>query len=73
MNNPFNILQATKNPAVLIDMMMQGPAQKDARVRKVCDMYRNHDSKGMEQMARNLCKEYGTTPEEVRQSLGGLI
>lgn len=45
MNNPFQILQATRNPAVLMDMMMQGPAQQDARVRKVCDMYRNTTAK----------------------------
>lgn len=73
MNNPFQILRATRNPAVLMDMMMQGPAQQDARVKKVCDMYRAHDAKGMEQMARNLCQEYGTTPEQVRQNLGGII
>jgi len=56
-----------------MDMMMQGPAQSDARIRKVCDMYRNHDAKGLENMARNLCQEYGTTPEEVKQNLSGLI
>ena len=56
-----------------MNMMLQGPAQSDARVRRVCELYKNHDTAGLERMARNLCQEYNTTPEEVRNNLGGII
>lgn len=73
MNNPFQILQATRNPEVLVDMMMRGPAASDARVRKVCELYKKHDTAGLERMANNLCQEYNTTPDQMRQNLAGFL
>ena len=33
------------------------------------DMMQNGDVKGVEQMARNLCKEKGVNPDEIMQQM----
>ena len=33
------------------------------------DMMQNGDAKGVEQMARNLCKEKGVNPDEIMQQM----
>lgn len=70
MNNPFQMMRAMQNPAGFMrDMMMNSQAMQDPRAKRVCEMYEKHDSQGLQQMATNICKEYGTTPEEVMQRL----
>lgn len=66
-------MQATKNPQVLFDMVKNTPAMNDPRARRALDMMQKHDNAGLKNMAENLCQEYGTTPEAVKQQLGGLI
>lgn len=53
--------------------MKNSPAMNDPRAKKAMDMLQNHDNAGLKNMAENLCQEYGTTPDAVRQQLGGLI
>lgn len=48
--------------------------QSNPMARNVANMYQNHDSKGLEQMYRNMCKERGIDADEqynkLKQHLG---
>lgn len=64
--NPFQMLGAMKNPQVFIQQMMnnsqimQNPMAKNAM-----EMAQNGNLQGIEQMARNLCKEKGLNADDV--------
>lgn len=45
--------------------MMNNPVFSNA-----VGMYRNHNSEGLRNIADNLCRENGTTYEEMRRKLG---
>lgn len=68
--NPFQMLEAMKNPQAFIQQMMnnsqiiQNPMAKNAM-----EMYQNGDTKGLQAMAENLCKERGTTPQQVQEMI----
>lgn len=70
MNNILQMLGAMKNPQAFMNQlannnqMMQNPMFRNAM-----DMYRRGDTKGLQELAENLCKEQGTTPEQVQQML----
>ena len=70
MNNIFQMLGAIKNPQAFINQfannsqMMQNPMFRNAM-----DMYKKGDTKGLQQLAENLCKEQGTTPEQVQEMI----
>lgn len=54
--NPMQFVQALMGNK----QMMNNPMAKNA-----IDMMQRGDSKGIEQMARNLCKEKGVDPDEM--------
>ena len=64
--NPFQMLGAMKNPQAFIQQMMnnsqimQNPMAKNAM-----EMAQNGNTQGVEQMARNLCKEKGLNADDV--------
>lgn len=64
--NPFQMLGAMKNPQAFIQQMinnsqiMQNPMAKNAM-----EMAQNGNMQGIEQMARNLCKEKGLNADDV--------
>lgn len=68
MLNPFKIFQVMRggNPQQIISQMinnnqiMQNPMAQNA-----VNMAQNGDAKGIEQLARNLCKEKGLNPDEI--------
>ena len=68
--NPFQMLGAMKNPHAFIQQMMnnsqimQNPLAKNAM-----EMYQKGDTKGLQAMAENLCKERGTTPQQVQEMI----
>ena len=68
--NPFQMLGAMKNPQAFIQQMMnnsqimQNPLAKNAM-----EMYQKGDTKGLQAMAENLCKERGTTPQQVQEMI----
>ena len=68
--NPFQMLGAMKNPQEFIQQMMnnsqimQNPMAKNAM-----EMYQKGDTKGLQAMAENLCKERGTTPQQVQEMI----
>lgn len=72
--NPFQILGAMKNPQAFIQQMMnnsqimQNPLAKNAM-----EMYQNGDTKGLQAMAENLCKEKRISVDDVKQNVLKMI
>lgn len=64
--NPMQLIQAMKNPQAFMQQMMnnsqimQNPMAKNAM-----EMAQNGNMQGIEQMARNLCKEKGLNADDV--------
>ena len=58
--NPMQMLQVMKNPQQFLQQMMgNNSVMKNPIARNAMQMAQKGDSKGIEQMARNLCKEKG--------------
>lgn len=64
--NPFQMIQGIKNPQQFLqqitenNQMMQNPMIKNA-----VQMAKNGDTKGIEQLAKNLCKENGINADDM--------
>ena len=58
--NPMQMLQGMRNPQQFLQQMMgNSVVMKNPIARNAIQMAQKGDSKGIEQMARNLCKEKG--------------
>ena len=58
--NPMQMLQGMRNPQQFLQQMMGNSiVMKNPIARNAMQMAQKGDSKGIEQMARNLCKEKG--------------
>lgn len=70
MNNPMlqiqQLMRAGKNPNAVLQII----AQSNPQVRQVMQMMNGKSPAQLEQMARNMAKERGTTIEDVARSLG---
>lgn len=68
--NPFQMIGAMKNPQAFMQQMMnnsqimQNPMAKNAM-----EMYQKGDTKGLQAMAENLCKERGTTVDDLKSQI----
>lgn len=70
--NPLQIMQMMRNGNLqtFIRQMSDNPRIINNPVAKnALTMMANGDSNGLKQMAENLCKESGTTPEQVKQRI----
>lgn len=71
MNNAMNVMQMITNPQAFINdamnnsQLMQNPVMKNAM-----DMYRNGNTKGLEQLANNVATQKGTSVDEIRKMFG---
>ena len=64
--NPMQMLQGMRNPQQFLQQMMgNNSVMKNPMARNAMQMAQNGDSKGIEQMARNLCKEKGIDADDV--------
>lgn len=55
---------------MIINKMMSSPQmQNNPMVKNALEMYRNGDTKGLQNMAENLCRENGTTTEDVKNKI----
>ena len=62
--NPMQMLQGMRNPQQLLQqIVMSNPMARNAM-----QMAQKGDSKGIEQMARNLCKEKGIDADKAFES-----
>lgn len=70
MNNPITqmiqLMQAGKNPNAVLQIL----AQNNQQVRQVMGMINGKTPAQLEQMARNMARERGTTIEDVARSMG---
>lgn len=64
--NPMQMLQGMKNPQQLLQQIVgNNSVMSNPMARNAMQMAQKGDSKGIEQMARNLCKEKGIDPDDV--------
>lgn len=70
MNNPLSLVQAMRNPQQFLQQAMNNSQlMSNPMAKNAIEMYQNGDKAGINQMAANLCREKGTTPEEVINKL----
>lgn len=50
--------------------LMQSRAMRDPQVKNALQMLQGKSSQELQQMALNMCKERGTTPEQILRNLG---
>lgn len=64
--NLMQMIQCGGNPKMILSKMMSNSQFSNNPIMKnTFDMMNRGDSKGLEQLARNLCKEKGLNPEEI--------
>ena len=68
--NPFQMLGAMKNPHEFIQQMMNNSQiMQNPIMQNAMQMYQKGDTQGLQAMAENLCKERGTTPQQVQEMI----
>lgn len=72
MMNPMQIMQMMRggNPQQFIQQMMgNNQVMSNPMAKNVLNMAQNGNMQGIEQMARNLCKEKGLNADKVMQQI----
>ena len=68
--NPIQLIQAMKNPQAFMQQMMNNSQiMQNPMARNALEMYKKGDSQGLQSMAENLCKERGTTPQQIQDMI----
>ena len=68
--NPMQLIQAMKNPQAFMQQMMNNSQiMQNPMARNALEMYKSGDSQGLKSMAENLCKERGTTVDDVKSQI----
>ena len=64
--NPIQLIQAMKNPQAFMQQMMNNSQiMQNPIARNAMEMAQQGNMQGIEQMARNLCKEKGLNADDV--------
>lgn len=64
--NPMQLMQAMRNPQAFMNQIMGNQQMmNNPMIKNTVNMAQKGDAKGIEQMARNLCKEKGLNADEV--------
>ncbi len=67
--NPMQMLQGMRNPQQLLQQIVgNNSVMSNPMARNAMQMAQKGDSKGIEQMARNLCKEKGIDADKAFKS-----
>jgi hypothetical protein len=70
MKNLLQLFSGIKNPQQFLQSMMNNSqVMGNPMAKNAIDMMQNGDVKGVEQMARNLCREKGVNPDEIMQQM----
>ncbi len=68
--NPMQLLSGMKNPQQFLrNIMGNNQIMGNPMARNAVDMMQKGDVSGVEQMARNLCKEKGLDPDDVMKQM----
>ena len=70
MMNPLQFMKAIRNPQEFMQKMMENSqVMQNPIAKNAMEMYQKGDTKGLQSMAENLCKERGTTPQQVQEMI----
>lgn len=70
MNSPLSLIQALKNPQGFMQNIMQNnEVMQNPLAKNAMEMFQKGDTKGLQKMAENLCKERGTTMDDVKNMI----
>lgn len=68
----MQMIQAFKNPQQFIQgMMNNSQAMQNPILKNALEMAQKGDKQGVEELARNLCKEKGINPDEAISKIKG--
>lgn len=75
--NPINIIQmmTSGNPQQAIQNIIESNPniQNNPLAQNAMKMYQNGDTKGLQNMAENMCKERGITVDQAKQQVMGMF
>lgn len=75
--NPINIIQmmTSGNPQQAIQNIIESNPniQNNPLAQNAMKMYQNGDTKGLQNMAENMCKERGITVDQAKQQVIGMF
>ena len=75
--NPSNIIQmrTSGNPQQAIQNIIESNPniQNNPLAQNAMKMYQNGDTKGLQNMAENMCKERGITVDQAKQQVMGMF
>lgn len=70
MLNPVLLTQMMRNPQAFMQQMMNNSQIMQNPIgRNAIEMYQRGDRQGLNELAQNLCKEKGTTLEEMTKQI----
>lgn len=70
MNNPLALMRAFRNPQEFMQKAMNNPQfLRNPIAKNTLDMIQKGDSKGLEELARNLCAEKGINPDDALKQI----
>ena len=66
MMNPLQFMKAMRNPQEFMqNIMNNNEIMQNPMIKNAVQMAKNGDTKGIEQLARNLCKENGINADDM--------
>lgn len=69
-NVPQNLLGSVLNPQrILQNIMANNQFMQNPMAKNAMEMYQQGNISGLQEMAENICKEKGTTPQQVQQMI----
>lgn len=75
--NPINIIQmmTSGNPQQAIQNIIESNPniQNNPLAQNAMKMYQNGDTRGLQNMAENMCKERGITVDQAKQQVMGMF
>ena len=70
MMNPLQFMKAMRNPHEFMQKMMNNSqVSQNPMIRNAMEMYQKGDTKGLQAMAENLCKEKGISVDDVKSQI----
>lgn len=70
MNNPLQLMHMMKNPQAFLQTMMgNNQIMQNPISRNALEMYQRGDSKGLNELVDNLCKEKGVNRQEIENQI----
>ena len=73
-NNLGMLIQAMKNPQAFMQQAMQNSQiNQNPIARNAIEMYQKGDTKGLNELANNLCREKGIKPEDMEKQIKQIL